>query len=503
MSTPSSSLPAALPRPDRLRRPARPALPSRPARPTRESLRAKARAPRQPALAMSDYWFMLGLWLALFFVADPFRWRLDLISITKHLPLALALAGVILVNIGHWIFPPRNDPARNRYWQALGVSLPLTLLGLWIVIAGIYARKFEGIHNSFLTVGLYMLFAVLTARVVMLSPARGKIVRYFLISTAIAAIFMLVVMVVSTAGAQDPISYHEMEALVVPLAVYFALRPMNNQHWQALLTLGFLVGGLVFRKNTGFLVLGLTLIYLWIAEWRFRFRESGIFRFWTALWLVIIIGAGTAAAGYLAYQRSQVMPTGNPEYRLRTYERAWDRFLESPVWGTGFVAPATEKFQGYQILAADGILATHSDILDMAAQGGALALLLWLWGYIRIIRFSLKNALRGRPRSDLQAAAHAFACMSLTSIVVYAFNPILLQPAKALLLWAQLGMLIGIGLHFSNIEKSAAEARSKKLGADKPAGNRAARDRTAIAARTGRQAMQRPTDMNDNSETKS
>src|SRR5690606_4765211 len=249
---------------------------------------------------------------------------------------------------------------------------------------------------------------------VVLSPARAAIVRYFLIGCAVAAFFMILVMA-ATMGNLEVVTYHEMEALVVPIAVYFALRPMRSSNWRALLVLTFLlVGGLVFRKNTGFLVLGLTALYLWIVEWRFRFRENGIFRLWTVLWLAALIGAGSIAYSYIAYQRGTVMPTGNPEYRLRTYERAWERFLESPVLGTSFTEQATEKFKGYQLKTANGILATHSDVLDLAAQGGALALLLWIWGYVRVIRFSMRHALRGRPRDDLRAAAHALACMSLT-----------------------------------------------------------------------------------------
>ena len=42
--------------------------------------------------------------------------------------------------------------------------------------------------------------------------------------------------------------------------------------------------------------------------------------------------------------------------------------------------------------------------------------------------------------------AHAFAGISLCAILVYAFNPILLQPAKALLLWTTLGLLVGVAL---------------------------------------------------------
>lgn len=400
-------------------------------------------------LSMSDYWFLFGLWLALLYLADPFSVRLDKIGLTKHLPLVFSLGGALLVNIGALLFPA--DPSvsytrrTNRHWQVLAAGWPLALLGLWILVGSFYARKYGDINNTFIIVGLYMLFSLFTARVILLSQARGAIVRSYLFAAACAAAFMVARMAIPIEN--TAVSYHELEALVVPLAVYFSLRPMGNRSWNFLLALFFLLGGVVFQKNTSFLVLGLTLIYLWLVEWRFRFKESFSFRFWALFWLLLLVVVGIAAVGYLAYQRGTLMPSGNPQYRLKTYEVAWNRFLSSPLWGTGFTGSATEKFTGYQILVARGNLATHSDILDLAAQGGILAVLLWLWGYLRIGALALRNVLRERPRDDLAAAAHALACMSLTSIVVYAFNPILLQPAKALLLWGQLGMLLGIALH--------------------------------------------------------
>jgi hypothetical protein len=53
--------------------------------------------------------------------------------------------------------------------------------------------------------------------------------------------------------------------------------------------------------------------------------------------------------------------------------------------------------------------------------------------------------------------------MSVASIVVYAFNPILLQPAKSLLMWGQFGMLLGISLHFA--KKNAVEAEPTGINA--------------------------------------
>ena len=51
----------------------------------------KAAAVTEPRLRMSDYWFLAGLLLALFYIADPFRWYLERIGPTKHLPMMIVL----------------------------------------------------------------------------------------------------------------------------------------------------------------------------------------------------------------------------------------------------------------------------------------------------------------------------------------------------------------------------------------------------------------------------
>jgi O-antigen ligase len=420
-----------------------------------------AKRDTRPKLSMSDYFLLGGFLLALFYVADPFLIRLDKIGITKHLPLFLCLGGILLANIGNWLFPPRQEGKnRPKYWQVLDAALPLVLLGSWIIIGSWYTRKYGGTNNTFISVGLYMLVTVLVARVTMLSPARNTLIRAYLIGATLAGVFMTIRML--PLGWQE-VNYHELEAMIVPLAVYFALRP-GNRHWKAFWTLFFLMAGLVFQKNTGFLVLLLTLGYIWVVEWRFRFKESIGFKFWTMLWLIVIIIAGIAAYSFLAYQRGELMPSGNPQYRLLTYENAWNSFLESPIWGSSFTEPATQRFKAFQILAARGILATHSDILDLAAQGGIIALTLWLWSYLRIGRLSVRHILRGRVQDDIHAAAHTFACMSLGGIIVYAFNPILLQPAKALLHWSQIGLLLGLTLYFARLHAAENPVTKPVLG---------------------------------------
>lgn len=400
---------------------------------------------RAVPLLMSDYWVLCAFWLALFFVADPFGWRLEKQLLTKHLPLFLALAGLLVANVGRVLFPADRSAAPATRWRVLSAGLPLFLLGSWVLVGSWYTRNYNGIHNTFLGMGLYMLFALLIARLVLISAARERLVRGFLFG-AIAVSAFMVLRMTTEFGARD-VSYHELEALTIPLAVYFAMRPTRSPGWQTLLLAFFLLGGLVYRKNTGYLVMMVTALYLWLVHWRYRFRESPGFRRAAVAWLTVLLLGGVTAVSYRAYIAGEWLPSGNPQYRMKTYETAWNNFRASPVWGNGFTGSGTEKFKGFDINVARGVLPSHSDVLDIAANGGALAVLLWLWAYLRAGRLAWRNVLRHRQPDELTAAAHALACMSLTAIIVYAFNPIMLQPVKALLLWGQFGLLLGIALH--------------------------------------------------------
>lgn len=416
--------------------------------------------------AMSDYWVLAAFCLGLLFIADPLGWRLERHLQTKYLPLMLALAGILFANVGQVLFPPHHAPEASvpapgqSRWRVLGAGWPLFLLGAWILAGSWYARKYGGIPNTFLGMGIYMLFALLVARLAMIAPARERIVRGYLLAAAVAAAYMILRMAV------DTLSYHEMEALTIPLAVYFVLRPTRHPGRQALLAAFFLIGGLVYQKNTAYLVMLLTALYLWLVHWRFRFVESPGFRRAAVAWLVVLVMAGSAVVSYRAYLAGEWFPSGNPQYRLKTYHTAWNNFRKSPVWGTGFTGSATERFKDFKIDVAGGVLPSHSDVLDIAAHGGTLGLLLWVWAYLRVGRLAWRNVLRHRPPDALAAAAHALACMSLTGVLVYAFNPIMLQPVKAMLLWGQLGMLLGIALYRAETPPLLQSQPQSRLGPD-------------------------------------
>jgi len=154
-----------------------------------------------------------------------------------------------------------------------------------------------------------------------------------------------------------------------------------------------------------------------------------------------------AAVAYVALRGSADLPSGNLQYRLYTYAAAWDRFTGSLLWGNLFTGEAAAKFSLYSIGIARNILPTHSDILDLLANGGIIAGALWVLGLVKVARISWRRILCPRFLDDPRAPyAHALAAMSIAAVVAYSFNPILLQPAMAFLVWSNLGMLLGLSL---------------------------------------------------------
>jgi O-antigen ligase len=164
-------------------------------------------------------------------------------------------------------------------------------------------------------------------------------------------------------------------------------------------------------------------------------------------WLFVLGATAAALFAWLGSRGALDLPTGNVDYRMETYGAAWQRFLDSPLWGTLFATEAVEKFTLYSIRGSRNTLPSHSDVMDLLANGGILAMALWIYALGRIARVVRANLLVSQQLDHGWAPyAHTLAVMSAAGVVTYAFNPILLQPPMAFLLWTNLGMLVGLAL---------------------------------------------------------
>jgi len=390
-------------------------------------------------LYAADVGLIGTLLLALLFVANPTGLAFERIALTKHIPFLIGVVSLLLASVTAAL-----DPARKAWPRQAGLarlSRPFLLLAGWIIVGSLYARIVDDVQDTFLTIGLYMLAVPGMALYIACSAARWRVVHIYMTALSVSAAFMLLVMVAEHVGSGG--FYHELEYLVVPVGVYYASRPKKSA-WNTGLATFYILGGLVFLKLTGFMALAVAVAYLWVTQWRFRYRESEDFRQIVRRCVLVGALAGGGAAAFLLTHRGPVGPDGNLGYRLVTYRNALDRFFSSPLYGGSFDTSATAHFTGFQIDAANGHLPTHSDVLDLAANGGVLALGLLIWGYVGLLVYARRTVFAEPIRSDMTAAAHALVCITLTGIVVYSFNPILLEPDRALLLWSSTGMLLGI-----------------------------------------------------------
>lgn len=328
-----------------------------------------------------------------------------------------------------------------------------------------------------------MLTAYLVARLVASAHDPVRIVTtYFIIlsaaglMTAIAMAFFFVLEGPTVAP------FHELEFLVIPLVVYVATLRDELTLRQVVLVWGGLATAVIFRKNAGYLVALGTIGYLWWFHRRATTRRSNALRRALLFLIGITFVAGLVGAySLLRAKNRDYIPTGNTEFRMYTYERAWQKFLDSPVWGDAFTGPASERFELYETGLAHNILPTHSDLLDILAHGGLVAFALFVWAHVRVIlaanRFVLRSPLAARnpasragetaddtgtvgPQRDevgrisrhIVAMTHTLVCMALLGIVTVAFNPLLVNPVRALLIWNQFGFVAGLACHFSASE---------------------------------------------------
>lgn len=410
---------------------------------------------RRSGLIMTDYGFLLGLALALLVAVDPLELDLEHQALTKHVPMLLVLPSLLLTLIGRRMFGERP-----RHGSSLPTLLPLLLLASIVVGGSIYARLALGIQNSFLIAGVYMWAAPAAAAMLLRCADPVRLLRAYASMLAGAGAVVFVGLALNYGVRQV---YHELEYLFPALGVLVVFAARRSWQRRAGL-LFFLLLAVLFRKNTGYLagllVVGYLLVFYVWPRWS---RQDLMHRATMVHWTLIALLLLAALIAYLVINRASYLPSGNPAFRVLTYERAWLRFLDSPAWGNWFASAGSEKFTGFDTGVSDNILPTHSDVLDLLANGGVLAIALWLWGLWRVARLAYGTALRPQCRENpLAPYAHMLACMSLAGVMTYSFNPIFLQPGKALLLWTNLGFLVGISLivkHRNGITHS--QSRSK------------------------------------------
>lgn len=414
--------------------------------------RAQPPVRTETSLSWAEHTLLLCAALAALTVVSRFVWPLEEFSYLKHLPFALTLPLFVITLLGRHLSAHRADASHRG---VMSVAWPLAMLAAVIVIGSTYVRLIDGVQMSFLNMGLYMSLTLIGATIVTRSAAPMQLVRNFC-RILFAAAFAMAVGLTFYFGRREV--YHEEIFLIIPLGVYgFLVFRHAVARWGSLIF--FLGVAFLSAKNTSYLVALMTATYLGMLIWiRGMASAAPLQRVWRYyVMFVVLLLAGCAIALLFAY-RDVYLPSGNVGYRGHTYGLAWQRFLDSPVWGTGFAVASVEKFTLFTVGATRNVLPTHSDIMDLLANGGALGIALWAFGLLKIGRCAYRRLLAPRWLSHPWAPyGHTLAAISLAAIATYAFNPIMLQPGMSYLMWISLGFLLGLALRSDAMSVSGEE----------------------------------------------
>jgi len=433
-------------------------------------------------LPMSEWIVILGLTLAIVWSRAGAVLSFERQFLIKHLPAGVFAAGIVLsfvaLGMRKWSIPEKLpgalEPARLLW--------PLLVLALGVIAGSTYAQVVNGTTDTFRNLGVNMLAAYLVARLVASARDPVRLVTvYFVILAATGVVTAVVMAFVFALAGPSAAPFHELEFLVIPLVVYVATLKDELALRRGVIVWGGLAIAVLFQKNTGYLVAIGTVAYLWWFHWRATtHRYNALRRALMFLIGVTLVASLLGAYSLLRVRDRDYIPSGNTEFRMYTYERAWHKFLDSPLWGDAFTSASSERFDLYDTGIANNLLPTHSDILDILAHGGLIAFALFVLAHLKVIKAANRHILRSplaEPGSTVPAGispgaasfvwsqcaadarisrhvvamTHTLVCMALLAIVTIAFNPLLVNPVRALLIWSQFGFVAGLACHFSTI----------------------------------------------------
>lgn len=398
---------------------------------------------RSAGLVMTDYWFLFGMWLVVFWAIDPLGWKIDFIPIIKHFPVFVIAPAFVLAAFGRRLFPWENSSVYGKE-MILNISFLVVAFSVFVTTGSLIARFLNNIENSFLTMGLFILMVPLTAWFIRGSVNPDSLIKKLVL---IYIFWALVSVVLQAVNFGEREVFHAREHLVISALIFFYLIAEGKiGKFIALVLLVF--SAIIARKNSAYLTVLLLLsfvFFVWAIQRSLQIRDSMLrSMFWVK---IILLGmCGMAGVAFAYFNRGATSPTGNPEYRLHTYELAWNKFMASPLWGTAFTGAATEKFEKFSVAVSTQVLPTHSDPLDILAHGGLIGFVLWAGIFVLLFKCWYLLIIKSDQyiKNDLMPYLNTIFYMVFSGVLVCMFNPVLNTPNLAWSFWALVGALLAI-----------------------------------------------------------
>ena len=387
------------------------------------------------ALDFTDGLVVFAIALQLFWAVDPFAIELWRRSLTRHLPTVLAIAATLLCVAGRLLFRPDLRPALG---QVIRTYLGLILFAAFVIGGSLYARFAFAIDHSFLLMGVSVaLGGPVNLWLIRTSRAPSVLVRS--ITMAVVGVSLLGVLM-NTLHFGNML-YHGMEHVVL-VAAALPLIASRNLAVRVVGVLLCILAAVAPNKITGYIVLLMIFTWVFVDELMIRTAKdpdrirAGLRRILGALLgIVAILGV------VLLYEAVKShLPDGNTVYRMHTYQIAIDRFVASWLWGRGFAAPSVDHFDLFTVNTSTQLLPTHSDPLDILANGGLLAAIPFVLGLLSILYAAWKVLTKAwvsrEPKQTFRRAQLAmYFLIMISGLTVMAFNPVLNSPGTSYLYW--------------------------------------------------------------------
>lgn len=369
--------------------------------------------------------------------------RLATAPLIKQLPSILFFTTLIFHQVGI-LFNQRQQ----SFQEKISKTWPFICLSLLSIVGSLVALFYLNVRENFLSFGISMMFVFGGA--ISITTCR-EIKSWISGLTHISLIFSVLAILgcfahkLGLTGVPDGDSpTHEIEFLVLcPLFVAYYWYEKTST--KVLIIFFLILGTIATQKLSGYIIGLLALGHIYI---------EAVLRTSNPKWKKFITSASIASVcvfGCIAvlvyFEFRSYFPSGNADVRFNQYERAFNAFIASPIWGTAYTDASGEYFkQGDKLF----YIPTHSDLLDMLRHGGLLAISLWLIGIVKVLILFTK-AIRVQIFGTKEYAYFlGIRFFTISSILNYAFNPLLVQPPIALLIWITIGFGIGFSLDSIN-----------------------------------------------------
>lgn len=349
----------------------------------------------------------------------------------KHIPLILFLTAFTIHLMGRFIvgsFPLNIKGIGYWVW-------PFFILGLYVTVGSLVANFLLNVKENFLILGAYLMLTPLFFIWGREEDSSIKIIKPLVLLWGVAALFSLLGAVIRFGKVE---ALHEIEFLVLPffLYMYFAFRSLGMKVFSLVL---LVLVSILTQKLTGYVIGLAAFIYIFITYVKNVVSPKWKGFIFTLTIVLLVLFVGTLIIGFIYFR--EYFPTGNAVVRLHQYEIAYQDFLDSPIWGKAYTASSGTVYQ--ENLRSLNV-PTHSDILDLLKQGGAIAFILWAVGIFKAIKLFMQSTKKDLNDLKVTAFFHAMTFMSIAAVFSYTFNPLLLKPPFAFVIWGMLSLAIAV-----------------------------------------------------------